>query len=173
MLSCGSLSGLVVMNEHLRVCLDSKIILMLNQFPMHLNFSETPFTHGIYARVQRLLLFIQATVTLGINDWVNETFWITIELEITSQAADFIKQVLSFLTYGGSSTVKTLNQTSFYVRWMVRIEVEILFSVGELLVNFGGQCRLIPGHQNIQKGNWTVSLYFHSIKLQQSLCSCL
>jgi hypothetical protein len=34
---------------------------------------------------------------------------ITVELEITSQAADFINQNLSFLAYGGSSIVKNMN----------------------------------------------------------------
>jgi hypothetical protein len=32
---------------------------------------------------------------------------ITVELEITSQTADFFNQILSFLAYGGSSIVKT------------------------------------------------------------------
>jgi hypothetical protein len=54
------------------------------------------------------LLFIQTTATLGINNRVNETLEITIELEITSQAADFVKQILLFLAYGGSSVVKTV-----------------------------------------------------------------
>jgi hypothetical protein len=64
-------------------------------------------------RVQRLLLFLQTTATLGIDDRINETSEITVELEITSQAVDFIHQILSFLAYGGSSVVKTLNQTLF------------------------------------------------------------
>jgi hypothetical protein len=38
-------------------------------------------------RAQRLL-----HATLGINDRVNETLGITVELEITSQAADFINR---------------------------------------------------------------------------------
>jgi hypothetical protein len=78
---------------------------------MRLNFSETPFTYGIY-RAQRLLLFIQTTATLGINDRVSETLGIRVELEITSQASNFIKQIFLFLAYGGSSVVNTLNQTS-------------------------------------------------------------
>jgi hypothetical protein len=53
------------------------------------------------------LLFIQTTSTLGINDRVNETLGITIELEITSHAADFFNQFLSFLAYGRSFVVKT------------------------------------------------------------------
>jgi hypothetical protein len=81
-------------------------------------------------RAQRLFLFIQTTGTLGINGRVNETLGITSELKITSQAANFIKQILSFLIYGLSSIVRTLNQPSFHKWWMVRFEVEILASVG-------------------------------------------
>jgi hypothetical protein len=44
---------------------------------------------------------------------VNETLQITVELDITSQAADFFNQVLTFLAHGGSSVVQTLNQTFF------------------------------------------------------------
>jgi hypothetical protein len=53
------------------------------------------------------LLFIQTTTTLGINDRVNETLGITVELEITSWAADFFNQIFLFLAYGESSIVKT------------------------------------------------------------------
>jgi hypothetical protein len=97
-----------------------------------LNFSETPFTYDIH-RAQRLLLFIQTTVSLGINDQVNETLGITVELEISSQAADFFNQILSFLANGGSSFVKTLNQTSFHMWRMVRVKVEVSASVGGFL----------------------------------------
>jgi hypothetical protein len=48
------------------------------------------------------------TATLGIDDRVNKTLGITIELKITLQVAYFIEQML-FLVYGGSSIVKTLN----------------------------------------------------------------
>jgi hypothetical protein len=89
-------------------------------------------------RAQRLLLFIQTNVAFGINDRVNETLGLNVELEITSQAADFFNQILSFLAYGGGSTVKTLNQTSFHMLWMVRVEVEVSASVGGFPVDFGG-----------------------------------
>jgi hypothetical protein len=74
-----------------------------------------PYTFSPYGthRDQRLLLFIQTTAALGINDRVDETLRVTVELEITSQAADFFSQILSFLAYGGSSVVKTLNFDSF------------------------------------------------------------
>jgi hypothetical protein len=60
----------------LRVCLVLKIVLMLYQYPLHLNLSETPFTYGIY-RAQKLFLFIWTTATIGINARVNDTLWIT------------------------------------------------------------------------------------------------
>jgi hypothetical protein len=82
---------------------------------------------------QRLLLCIQTTATLGINDRVSETMEIVVELQITSQAPEFFNQILSFLAYGGSSTVKTL-----VIRRMVRAEVEISASVGGFPVDFGG-----------------------------------
>jgi hypothetical protein len=39
---------------------------------------------------------------------------------------------------------------------MVSFEVEIFACVGGLPVEFGGQCRLYPDCQNIQKGNHTL-----------------
>ena len=65
------------------------------------------------------MLFFWTTATLGVDDLVNETLWITVELEITSQAAKFFNQVLSFLSYGGSSVMQTLNEISFHMKRMV------------------------------------------------------
>jgi hypothetical protein len=86
---------------------------------------------------------------------------IAIELKMTSQATNVINQILSFLAYGGSSIVKTLNQASFHLCRMVRVEVELSASVGGFPVDFGGQCRHFPVDQNIKKDNGTVWLYFH------------
>jgi hypothetical protein len=107
-------------------------------------------------KAQRLFLFIWTAAALRIKDRVSETLGITIELKITSHVANFINQILSFLVYGGSSIVKTLNQTSLRMRWMVRFEVEILVSVGWCYVDFCGHSRLFPDDQNIQKRNHTV-----------------
>jgi hypothetical protein len=94
----------------------------------------------VYTQSQRLLLFIQTTATLGIHDRVNEALGITAELEITSQVTDFFNQILSFLGYGGSSVVKTLDQTSFHMQRMVGVVVVVSASVGWFPVVFGGQC---------------------------------
>jgi hypothetical protein len=73
----------------------------------------------------------------------------TIELESTSQAADFFNQILSFLACDGSSIVKILIQTYFHIRGMVSFEDEISASVGGFLADFRGQCRFCPDDQNI------------------------
>jgi hypothetical protein len=68
----------------------------------------------------------------------------------------YFSQILSFLAYGGSSIVKTLDQTSFHMWRMVRVEVEISACVGGFPVELCGQCCLFPDDQNVQKGNHTV-----------------
>jgi hypothetical protein len=83
--------------------------------------------------------------TLGINERVNETLGITVELEVTSQTADFFNQILSLLTYGGSFILKI----SFHLRRTVRVEAEISACVGGFSVDFGGQYHLFPDDQNI------------------------
>jgi hypothetical protein len=72
------------------------------------------------------------TATLGINNPVHETMGITGLLKNTSQVNTFIKQILSFLTYG-------------------RTEAEMLANVGASSADFGGLCYLFPDDQDIQK----------------------
>jgi hypothetical protein len=60
-------------------------------------------------RAQKLFLFIWTAATLGIVNRINETLGITVDLKITSQAANFIKQALLFLACGRSSVAKTVN----------------------------------------------------------------
>jgi hypothetical protein len=86
----------------------------------------------------------------------------TIQLEIASEATNFIIQILAFPVYGGSCSVKTLNQTSIHMWWMVRIEVEIPTSVGGHYVDFSGHCHLLSDDQNIKKLKFIVCRYFHS-----------
>jgi hypothetical protein len=103
------------------------------------------------------------TAAHGINERVNETMGITTELKMMSQIANFINQILLFLAYGGSSLVKTLNQTSFHMQRMVRFEVEVSgvsVSVGGFPVDFSGQCHFFHFDQNIQKENCTVLTLF-------------
>jgi hypothetical protein len=64
-------------------------------------------------RTERFFLFFLTTTALGPDNRVNKTLGITIELKITSQAVYLNQQVLSFLAYGGSSIMKTANNSSF------------------------------------------------------------
>jgi hypothetical protein len=57
-------------------------------------------------RAQWRLLFNQITSVPGINVRVNETLAKTVDLKTTSKAANFSKEILSLLAYGGSSIVK-------------------------------------------------------------------
>jgi hypothetical protein len=50
---------------------------------------------------------------------------IIVMLKIISQATNLVEQKVSFLAYGGSSYMKTLNQTSFHMQWIDRIEFRI------------------------------------------------
>jgi hypothetical protein len=59
-----------------------------------------------YTQNPASFLCVQTTATLGINDRVHGTLGITVELKITSEAINFIKQILSFLAYRESSIVK-------------------------------------------------------------------
>jgi hypothetical protein len=76
----------------------------------------------------------------------------------SSQAVDFFNHIWSFLAYGGSSTVKTLNQPSFHMRRMVRFQVEISAIVGGFTVDSGGQCLLFPDDQNIKVISLSISV---------------
>lgn len=71
--------------------------------PSHMGYTDSPEN----------LFFIKTTATPEFNDRVNETLDVTLEQEFTSQIANFMKQILSFLAQGRSSIVTTLNQTSF------------------------------------------------------------
>jgi hypothetical protein len=110
--------------------------------PMRLNFSETPLTYGIYTEPRGVSSFFLTTTALGPDNRVNKTLGITTELKITSQAVCLNQQVLSFLAYGGSSIMKAANNSSFDMWWVVRIEVKISASVGEIFVDFRGQSHL-------------------------------
>jgi hypothetical protein len=89
---------------------------------------------------------------------VNETSGKTFQLKIASETADFFTRAMAFLVYGGSSSVRTLNYTSFHMLWVVRIKVDMLALVFRFSVESGGQCRLFTYHK-IQENGRTVWLF--------------
>lgn len=52
--------------------------------------------------------------------------YMKIQLKIASETTDFSVPILAFFAFGGTSFVKTLNETSFHMQSMVRFEGEIL-----------------------------------------------
>jgi hypothetical protein len=91
---------------------------------------------------QRFFLFAWTIATPGVNKWANEALVIIFMLKIVSQAETLIKQILSFLARGGSYFIKAMNQKSFQMRRIFRIEVEILVSVDRFSEDFGGSANI-------------------------------
>jgi hypothetical protein len=112
-------------------------------------------------RAQRLFLRFW-TAALGVNDRVNETLGIAVQLKVMSEVVDLLGQILSVLAYGGRSVVETLNQSSFHMGRVLRFEYEIPTSMSGIFVYLCDQCCLFSDHHNIQKGNRIVRLSFHS-----------
>jgi hypothetical protein len=71
---------------------------------------------------------------LGIYNPVNETLGTTIELEITSQATNFIKQILSFLRYGGKSIVQKPSNSESYAPSSEAFRYLLLQNQGNILL---------------------------------------
>jgi hypothetical protein len=95
-------------------------------------FLKPPYTYGIYTEPKGFFSVFRRLATIDINNRVNKTFGITTELKITSQITNFVKQILSFLAYAGSSIVNTLNETSLDMWGMVTV-VEISVIVTPIL----------------------------------------
>jgi hypothetical protein len=110
------------------------------RFPIRLNLSET--LHMGYTQHRGFWSLFRQLVPLELMTEAVK-LWITVELEITSQAANFFIQRLSFLAYGGGSILKTLNQTPFHMQQTVRVEVKVLASVGGFSVDFDLHCCLL------------------------------
>jgi hypothetical protein len=64
-----ALRSLVFMSGLLRVCLVSKLVLMLQRFDIRSNFFETPFIYRLYTEPKGFL-FIRMTAALGTNNRV-------------------------------------------------------------------------------------------------------
>jgi hypothetical protein len=85
---------------------------------MHLNSSDTHFKCRIH-RTQKLYLFIRTTAALGINTGVNKILGIIPQLKITSQAANFTKEMLWW-----KFSCEDFELNSFYTRRIVEFEAE-------------------------------------------------
>jgi hypothetical protein len=84
---------------------------------------------------QRGYPFVLTTPIVGIKNTVDETSVISVQPNITFEAANFITQIL-FTPHDGDSFVRTLNWTS-HVQRLDRIEGEIWASVDGFAADFG------------------------------------
>jgi hypothetical protein len=106
---CGFLSGLVLTSEVLRMWFSFEDCPNVLSIPyMSELFLDIIHIWAIY-RIQRFNHITRKTAALPVNNWVNETSGITVQLQITSEASNYIIHILEFLAYGGSSFLWTLN----------------------------------------------------------------
>jgi hypothetical protein len=94
--------------------------------PYVFEFLRNTLKYGIYTEPRGFSSFFLTTTALGPDNRVNKTLGIATELKITSQVVYCNQQVSSFLAYGGSFIMKTVNNSSFDMWRVVRIEVKIL-----------------------------------------------
>jgi hypothetical protein len=93
--------------------------------------------------LQTLCCLSRISFRLSLRDRIRKSLFSSGDCPtVISTPYAFVCLILAFLTYGASSFVKTLNYTSFHLRRIVGIAVEILAGVGEFSVNSGGQCLL-------------------------------
>jgi hypothetical protein len=71
---------------------------------------------------------------------------------------NFVVEFLLILTYDFRSVGQTVNDSTFYVMWVVGIEVQITISISMLPVHFRGQSL---HNQNVQEWKCIISLNFH------------
>jgi hypothetical protein len=90
-----------------------------------------------------LVCFVcRGTISYGWLQYrVNEFFRILTEHQVMSYVSDFVAKIILVLTYNLRSVEQTMDDSLFYVMWVVRVKVKITASVCQLSVHFGGQFR--------------------------------
>jgi hypothetical protein len=69
---------------------------------------------------------------------VNKFFWIFTKHQIMSYVFNFVVEILLILTYDLRSVDQTVNDSPFYVVWVVGLEEQITASMSRLPVHFRG-----------------------------------
>jgi hypothetical protein len=78
-----------------------------------------------------------------------------------SYVLNFIVEILLILTYDLCSADHTINDYTFYVMWVVGIEVQITTSMSRLPVYFHSQFWTPLHNQNVQEWKGIISFNFH------------
>jgi hypothetical protein len=89
-----------------------------------------------------------------------QILWIFTEHQIMFYVSNFVVEILLILTYDLHSVDQTVNNSPFYVMWVVRIEVQITTSMSILLIHFCGQFWTLFHNQNIQEWKSVISFNF-------------
>jgi hypothetical protein len=92
---------------------------------------------------------------------VNEFFWVFIKHQITSYVLNFVVEILLILSYDLDSADKTMNNSPFYMMWVVGLEMQIMTSMSRFLVHFRGQFWTSLHDQNVKEWKGIISFNFH------------
>jgi hypothetical protein len=68
-----------------------------------------------------------------------------------SYVLNFDVEILLILTYGLCSADQTMNDSPFYMMWVVGLEVQKTTSMSRFLVHFHGQFLMLLHDQNVQE----------------------
>jgi hypothetical protein len=79
-----------------------------------------------------------------------------------SYVFNFVVEILLILIFALRSVDQTLNDSPFYVMWVVGLEVQITTSMSKLPVHFCGQFWTPLHNQNLKEWDGIISLIFHS-----------
>jgi hypothetical protein len=74
---------------------------------------------------------------------------------------NFVIEILLILTYDLGSADQTMNDSPFYVMWVVGLEVQITTSMSRFPVHFLGQFWTRLPEQNVQEHKGIISFNFH------------
>jgi hypothetical protein len=78
-----------------------------------------------------------------------------------SYVLNFVVEILLVLTYDLGLTNQTVNDLSFYVMWVVDLEVQITTSMSRFSVHFHGKFWTPLQEQNVQQQKDIINFYFH------------
>jgi hypothetical protein len=91
---------------------------------------------------------------------VSKLLWVFIKYQIMSYILNFVFEILLILTYDLGLAEQTMNDTPFYMVWVVGLEVQITTSMSRFPVHFHGQIWTPLHDQNIQEQKGIISFNF-------------
>jgi hypothetical protein len=94
----------------------------------------------VVLRLKRFAVRLNITVSSRLLHYgVNEFLRAFVKHQIVSYVPNFVAKILLILTHDLDSTDQTMNDSTFYVMWVVGLEVQITSSTSRFPVRFRGQ----------------------------------